>query len=112
MAANVNELATAQLTVDGTSRELVNTESSSAVRAAMDTSRVFDFFGLPLELRDRIYEHPVLLEEAYLPERSTRDFKTRIRKLRTSLLLVSQQFHYEYRKVCAPQQVLYMEDHP
>jgi hypothetical protein len=54
MAANVDELATAQLTVDGTSRELVDTESSPGVRAPIDTSRVFDFFGLPLELRDRI----------------------------------------------------------
>jgi hypothetical protein len=49
----------------------------------------------------------VLLEEEDLPERSPR-----IRKLRTSLLLVSRQFHYEYRKICASQQVLYMEDHP
>jgi hypothetical protein len=112
MAANVNGVANTQPTVNGTSRELVITGSFSAVRAPIDTSRVFDFFGLPLELRDRIYEHPVLLEEEDLPERSPKDFKTRVRKLRTSLLLKSRQFHYEYRKICASQQVLNMGDHP
>jgi hypothetical protein len=108
----VNQVSTTQHTVDGTSSKLVISGDSLAVEAPIDTSRVFDFFGLPLELRDRIYEHPVLLEDEQLPERSAKDFKTKIRKLRTSLLLVSRQFHYEYRKICASQQVLYMEDHP
>jgi hypothetical protein len=107
-----NQVSTTQHIVDGTSSKLVIGEDSLAVGAPIDTSRVFGFFGLPLELRDRIYDHSMLLEDEQLPERSARVFKTKIRKLRTSLLLVSRQFHDEYRKICASQQVLYMEDHP
>jgi hypothetical protein len=112
MAANVNEVGTTQPTVNGTSNELVVIKGSSAVEAPTDTTHIFDFFGLPPELREFIYQQRVLLEIEQLPERSTRDFKSKIRKLRTSLLLVSRQFHDEYRKICASEQVLYMEDHP
>jgi hypothetical protein len=107
-----NQVSTTQHTVDGTSSKIVISEDSLVAGVPIDTSRVFDFFSLPLELRDRIYVHPVLLEDEQLPERNPRDFKPKIRKLRTSLLLVSRQFHYEYRKISASQQVLYLEDHP
>lgn len=74
-------------------------------------TRFFDFFALPRELRDKIYEQPVLFEYEHLTAIGELDWITKAKKLRTSLLLVSRQFRDEYAEKCAGNQVLCMRDH-
>lgn len=105
-----NEKANIQLTAGSGSGEPV-VIGSSVPASANDSIRFFDFFGLPRELRDKIYEQPVLFEYEHLPTTSREDLITKAKKLRTSLLLVSRQFRDEYTERCAGQQALCMRDH-
>ena len=110
MAAEETDKATAQPTAKSGSGESIFAESSKPA-FANDSTRFFDFFGLPRELRDKIYEQPVLFEYEHLPVSSREDLITKAKKLRTSLLSVSRQFRDEYTERCAEQQVLCMRDH-
>jgi len=109
MAAGNTEKATAQLTAESGSGGPVT--GSSMTAAANNSTQFFDFFALPRELRDKIYEQPVLSEYEHLPTKSEDDLITKAKKLRTSLLSVSRQFRDEYAERCAGQQVLCMRDH-
>jgi hypothetical protein len=61
----------------------------------------FDFFGLPLELRDMIYDQPQLFEtQTMLPSRKGYPFRMAANKPDSSLLLVSKQFSSEYKRRC------------
>jgi hypothetical protein len=71
----------------------------------------FDFLGLLRELRDKIYEQPVLFKYEHIPAINDKAWITKAKKLRTSLLSVSHQFRNEYTERCAGQQVLCMRDH-
>lgn len=110
MASEITDKASAQLTADSEPGKPVATLSSIPASAS-DSTRFFDFFGLPRELRDKIYEQPVLFEYEHLPANSEKDFITKAKKLRTSLLLVSRQFRDEYTERCIGQQVLCLRDH-
>ena len=110
MAFKVTDKAAAQLTAEsGSGRPVVSGSFTPA--SANSSTRFFDFFGLPRELRDKIFEQPVLFEYEHLPTSSTYDFITKAKKLRTSLLLVSRQFCDEYTERCTGQQVLCLQDH-
>ena len=110
MAAEETDKATAQPTAKSGSGESIFTGSSKPA-FANDSTRFFDFFGLPRELRDKIYEQPVLFEYEHLTMSSMSDLITKAKKLRTSLLSVSRQFRDEYTERCAGQQVLCMRDY-
>jgi hypothetical protein len=61
----------------------------------------FDFFGLPLELREMIYDQPQLFEtQTMLPSRVGYPFRMAANKPDSSLLLVSKQFSSEYKRRC------------
>ena len=94
MASNITDTATTQLTIKNGSGKPAIT-GSSIPESANDSARFFDFFGLPRELRDKIYEQPVLFEYEHLPTISAKDMIAKVKKLRTSLLLVSQEFREE-----------------
>lgn len=103
--------AIVQLTVGSGSGEPV-VIGSSVPASANDSTRFFDFFGLPRELRDKIYEQPALFEHQNLHTHDGERFHTNAKRLDTSLLLVSRQFHYEYSDRCADQQMLCLRDYP
>jgi len=73
--------------------------------------QAFDFFAMPRELRDHIYDEGAMLRVTdYLAETSRRhkESKDRVRQitmitLRTTLLLVSRRFNAEYRTTASPQ---------
>lgn len=112
MATDTVDSATAQLAAELTVSESTTSEGSSKTTAQDASPPYFDFFGLPRELRDKIYEQPVLFERDWVPDRHDLHFELEVRKLRTSLLLVDRQFHNEYRERCEAHQVLYVQDHP
>lgn len=97
MAAEETNKATAQPTAKSGSGVSISTGSSKPA-FANDSTRFFDFFGLPRELRGKIYEQPVLFEYEHLPMSSDADLITKAKKLRTSLLSVSRQFRDEKTK--------------
>jgi hypothetical protein len=108
--ASETDVANAQLTAGSGSGEPIVIEMSLPA-SANDSTRFFDFFGLPRELRDKIYEQPVLFEYEHLPTNGQDDLISKVKKLRTSLLQMSRQFRDEYTERCAGQQVLCMRDH-
>jgi hypothetical protein len=110
MASKTTDKTTALITAENGSAESIIT-ASSILSPVNDSTRLFDFSGLPRELRDKIYEEPVLFEYEHLPAIGEPDWITKAKKLRTSLLLVSRQFRDEYTERCAGQQVLCMRDH-
>jgi len=110
MASKITNKATAQLTSEsGLGKPVVTGPPKPA--SANNPTRYFDFFGLPRELRDTIYEQSVLFEYENLPTNRAKDFVTKAKKLRTSLLLVSRQFRDEHTERCTGQQVLCIRDH-
>ena len=111
MDQHSNAQATTQPTPEGDSRDMASATSSSTAIVSNSNTRYFDFFGLPRELRDKIYEEPALFEYEQLPATNQYDWITKAKKLRTSLLRVSRQFRDEYTERCASKQVLYMRDH-
>jgi hypothetical protein len=111
MASEIGDQTTTQSTTMRGSNEPIVVGATS-VLASVDTSaRPFDFFGLPRELRDKIYEQPVLFEYEHLPAIGELDWITKAKKLRTSLLLVRRQFRSEYAERCTGRQILCMRDH-
>lgn len=87
---------------------------TSSIVATNGNSKVFNFFGLPRELRDKIYEQPTLVEHEKLTPFANDDtcFLMKAKKLRTSLLLINRQFKREYGERCSGKQVLCLKDHP
>lgn len=85
---------------------------TSSIAATGDNSKVFNFFGLPRELRDKIYEQPTLVEHEKLTPFANQDtcFLLKAKKLRTSLLLINRQFKQEYGERCSGQQVLCLKN--
>ena len=110
MASKIGDKATAQSAAENGSGKPVFTATFLPV-SANDSARFFDFFGLPRELRDNIYEQPVLFEYEHLPTDREKDLITKAKKLRTSLLLVSRQFREEYTERCTGQEILCIRDH-
>lgn len=92
------------------SKQPKNLASPSAT-SSNGSEGVFDFFGLPRELRDKIYEQPVLMEHQRLPVDTGEDFLMKAKKLRTSLLLICHQFKREYSERCDKQQMLCLRDY-
>ena len=80
-----------------------------------DSAHIFRFFDLPRELRDKIYEQPVLMEHWRIPSLMVNghdhDRYVRGEKLNTSLLLVNRQFRDEYTERCSDQQTLCLRDY-
>lgn len=85
---------------------------SSVGKSREDFAHIFRFFDLPRELRDKIYEQPVLMEQWHAPTIMLldRDRYTQGEKLNTSLLLVNRQFRDEYTERCLDQQTLCLRD--
>jgi len=110
MASKPTDKAIAQLTAESGLDKPVIAGSLLPV-SANNSTRFFDFFGLPRELRDKIYEQPILFEYEHLPTDSENGLIAKAKKLDTSLLLVSRQFRDEYTERCAGRQVLCMRDH-
>lgn len=98
---------------DGSSK-LDAGDFTSLTSATNDNNRVFDFFGLPRELRDKIYDQPTLLEHQQLPALGSDgiNFLMKAKKLRTSLLLINRQFEREYRERCSGRQALCLQHYP
>lgn len=99
---------------DGSSKLQVHAENITTSRVATHNNNgVFNFFGLPRELRDRIYEEPILVEHQQLTTFANQDtcFLMKAKKLRTSLLLVNRQFKREYSERCSGRQVLCLKNH-
>jgi hypothetical protein len=83
--------------------------SLGAAQGFQDTTNIFRFFDLPRELRDKIYEQPVLSERWRMPAGDIfydRGFCTKVEKLRSSLLLVNRHFKDEYTERCLDREVL------
>ena len=85
-------------------------QPSAIATSREDNAQVFRFFDLPRELRDNIFEQPVLAKHWYMRPDMCDDFCIRAEKLNTSLLLVNRQFRDEYVKRCNDQQVLSLRD--
>lgn len=85
-------------------------QPSAVATCREDDAQVFRFFDLPRELRDNIYEQPVLAKHWYMRPDMWDDFCIRAEKLNTSLLLVSRQFRDEYVERCCEEQVLCLRD--
>lgn len=85
-------------------------QPSPVATSSEDTAQIFRFFDLPRELRDNIYEQPVLVEHWYMRPDMWDDLCIRAEKLNTSPLLVNRQFRDEYTKRCQDQQVLCLRD--
>lgn len=85
---------------------------SSVGKSREDFAHIFRFFDLPRELRDKIHEQPVLMEQWHAPTIMLldRDRYTQGEKLNTSLLLVNRQFRDEYTERCLDQQTLCLRD--
>jgi hypothetical protein len=110
MAFQITDKSAAQPTAASEPDKLVVTGLSTPTSTSNST-RFFDFFGLPRELRDKIYEQPVLFEYEHLSTNSENGLITKAKKLRTSLLRVSRQFRDEYTETCTGQEALCIRDH-
>lgn len=100
-----------QLQLQHTTSETSTNGATSSANSSDGSNGVFNFFGLPRELRDKIYEQPVLFEYQHLPTTADGQFFIKAKKLRTSLLLVNSHFKREYSERCNNQQVLCFRDH-
>lgn len=111
MRVDANDEPTAQLT-DVVGRSKPSATAVSSTIATSDSSEgMLNFFDLPRELRDKIYEQPVLFENQRLPS-TEKGFFIKAKKLRTSLLLINRQFKREYSEQCEKQQALCFRDRP
>lgn len=63
-----------------------------------EPTKFFNFFGLPRELRDMIYNQPGLFAENLYCRGSAYGPKMTVRKPSTSMLLVNRQFSREYNQ--------------
>jgi len=97
---------------EGGTSEAIITQPSTVAEALEITSHSFRFFDLPRELRDEIYEQPVLREHFNIPTLMLEGHSRHIqgKKLSASLLLVSRQFRDEYTERCLDQQILCLRD--
>lgn len=79
------------------------------------TRDIFDFFGLPRELRDFVYEYSLTGSHAFQLSEDARDdsyLSIRADHLPvTNLLLVNRQFREEYADAANGKSALVMEDH-
>lgn len=84
----------------------------SVAKSHEDPAHIFRFFDLPRELRDMIYEQPILMQHWHTrtPMLDDHCLYTKGKKLDTSLLLVSRQFRNEYTERCLDQQTLSLRD--
>lgn len=84
-----------------------------ATKSHGDSAHIFRFFELPRELRDKIYEQPVLMEHWHIFSLmlNHHDRYTQGEKLSTSLLLVNHQFRDEYTERCWDQPTLCLRDY-
>lgn len=97
--------ASTQKAAEDNSKDLRSAMSSSTAATATQGARYFDFFALPRELRDMIYDqfhrlHPdtPMFREAGQPELMT-SHPVRTKPI-TRLLLVSKQISSEYKDTC------------
>jgi hypothetical protein len=109
MAFKTTDKTTAYITTKNRSAESIITASSTS-SLVNNSTRLFDFFGLPRELRDKIYEQPVLMDHWLVPTYLEHDIHIEAVKLRMSLLLVNRQFRDEYTERCEDQQALFLHD--
>jgi hypothetical protein len=75
-----------------------------------DTAHIFRFFDLLRELRNKIYEQPILMDHWLVPTYLEHDIHIEAEKLSMSLLLVNRQFRDEYTERCEDQQALFLHD--
>lgn len=106
MATDTVDSAIAQLAAELTVSESTIVGGTLEATVLETVPSYFDFFGLPRELRDKIYEQPVLLQDKDIPEAIKDEYASTVKKLCTSLLLVSRQFGNEYRDRCAAHQAV------
>jgi hypothetical protein len=97
-------------TTEGETSAASITPTSSAATSREDTAHIFRFFDLPRELRDKIYEQPVLMDHWLVPFYPEQDIHIEAEKLSMSLLLVNRQFRDEYTEMCEDQQALLLHD--
>jgi hypothetical protein len=97
-------------TTEGETSAASITPPSSAAKSREDTAHIFRFFDLPRELRDKIYEQPVLMDHWLVPNYLEHDIHIEAEKLSMSLLLVNRQFREEYTERCEDQQALILHD--
>lgn len=71
---------------------------ASNAGAAETSTPFFDFFGLPRELRNMVYDQPCFFDTHLCCEPSCTNFKITVRKPTIAMLLVSHQFSREYRE--------------
>lgn len=90
---------------------LVSTAAKSMPDTADEYTRPFDFFGVPRELRDMIYNQPGLSDQSLYCEPKRRGLKMTVRKPSTSMLLVNRQFLREYRRSTHCHVTILAEDH-
>lgn len=88
------------------------TQPSAVATSREDNAQVFRFFDLPRELRDNIYEQPVLVKYWHTPTLLIDDHSRHVQgeKLSKSTLLVNRQFRDEYTERCSDQQTLCLRD--
>ena len=103
--------AATQRTPNVDSTDLASATSSSKSTTKAHGTGYFDFFGLPPEIRDMIYDLPQMLDhETPLSYYDDGWPKMAATKPRTSLLMVNSQFSSEYEKRCNGRSGLFVSE--
>ena len=92
-------------TAEGGTSKAIITQPSLVAKSREENSHIFRFYDLLRELRDKIYEQPILMEHFNMPTIMLDNHSRYIQgeKVSASLLLVSRQFRDEYTERCSDQ---------